>query len=527
MAAVSGLGRAALLGVRTGWRGLVAWVVGLLALMAMTAGSVATHYDTPEALDAYARMTDAPGMAALSGDVAGVDTLGGAMANEFGQVAAFAVPLMAVALVVRGTRGEEQSGRTALLLAGTTGRLAPLAAALGTALAALAVVGFGSGALMAVFGADRTGAVHYGLGLALLGAVHVGVAALLAQALGSTRSVWAASMAVVVVGFLLRGIGAVEGGAWGGFSPVGWLDAVRSYGQDTRWWPLLVSLGVAVCLVAAALVLGTRRDVGASLVRPRPGPARAGAALRSPIGLALHEHRGAILGWVVGAAVLMGAYGALTRTMIEALEEMPELQVYLGGGGALVDSVAATFLMMLGTLAVACVVQTAGGLWAGEATGLLERQLAGPRGRWTWLAAHGLVVLGGALLVVAAGGAALAGATAVVTEEPGRFGDLFAAAFAQLPVVVFFLGVVTLLLGWLPEHRGLAWAVFAVAVAVGWLGPGLDLPQWTLEAGPFTAVGQVPAEALDRPAAVVLVVLGVVLVALGAWGFRRRDLPRA
>lgn len=134
MATLAGLGNHLVLGLRTGWRGLTAWVVGLLALMALTTTSVASVHDTPAALQAYARMTEGAGMKVLSGDVAGVDTLGGVMANEFGQIAAFAIPLMAVGLVVRGTRGEEQAGRTALLLAGRTGRLAPMVATLLTVL---------------------------------------------------------------------------------------------------------------------------------------------------------------------------------------------------------------------------------------------------------------------------------------------------------------------------------------------------------------------------------------------------------
>ncbi|ACV07197.1 hypothetical protein I6I18_08795 [Kytococcus sedentarius] len=526
MSSTAGWGRVLLLGWRSGWRGLAAWVVGLCALMGMTAGSIASVYTTEAERTAYARMAGSPGMSALSGDVAGVDTLGGITANEFGQIAGFAVPLMAIALVVRGTRTEEQAGRHAMLRAGPLGRLAPLAAALLTALGALAAMAAGSAVLMVANGADGTGALYYGAGLFALGAVHAAVAALVAQLVGQARGVWAVSLLVVVVGFVLRGVGAVRGGPWGWASPLGWLDALRSFGDDPRWWPLALSLGVFLVLTGAAVALAARRDLEASLWSARPGPAGAGGRLRTPWGLALHEHGLTILGWAVGTAVLMGAYGLLTQPMIDALRDMPELQGYLRAAEEVVDTVVATFAMLLGALAVASVLQAAGGLRTAEEQGLLSQQLAGPVSRTGWWWTHAVVIALGALLVVLVGGAALAGSIVVSTDDAGRFGELFAAGLAQLPAVVLFLGLVTLLLGWVPEHRGLVWLPFAAALVIGWLGPALDLPQWVMDVAPLTAVGQVPVDDFRLGAAAVLVLLGVVLSALGAIGLRRRDIPR-
>ena len=70
-------------------------------------------------------------------------------------------------------------------------------------------------------------------------------------------------------------------------SPIGWGQAMRPFAGE-RWWPLALLLVVAAALVAGAVALRARRDVGAGLVAaaaraarggPRaPPPARARAA---------------------------------------------------------------------------------------------------------------------------------------------------------------------------------------------------------------------------------------------------------
>ena len=96
---------------RTGWKALLAWVIGLFAVVLLTATSITSLYDTPAKLQEYAKTTGTPALRMLNGAVAGIDTLGGALVNELGFVVAFAVPLLAIALTVRGTRREEEAGR--------------------------------------------------------------------------------------------------------------------------------------------------------------------------------------------------------------------------------------------------------------------------------------------------------------------------------------------------------------------------------------------------------------------------------
>src|SRR5699024_6232793 len=73
-------------------------------------------------------------------------------------------------------------------------------------------------------------------------------------------------LGVLVVSYLLRGAGAVLDNPLTWLSPLGWAEEARAFG-DTRWWPVLVSLGVAVLLVVVAAVLRYRRDLGSAALR--------------------------------------------------------------------------------------------------------------------------------------------------------------------------------------------------------------------------------------------------------------------
>lgn len=511
---------------RTGWKALAAWVLGLFALVLITTTSIVELYDTPEKLRSYSESTATPALRMLNGAVAGVDTLGGVMANELGFVVAFAVPLLAIALTVRGTRREEEAGRLELLLASRMGRQAPLVAAVLLALAALATLGVLTSLAFLVVGADTRGSLVYGATVLALGAVFVGATAVLAQAFGHQRSVWGAGLALALAAYIVRGIGAV-GDTWVVWlSPHGWYDEAAPFG-DPQVLPFVLSAVATLALLALALRLSARRDVGGSLVAARTGPHRASAGLRTPLGLALREHRGTTIGWALLVAILMGTYGSLTQTVIDAFEGNPDLAAFLGGGDAsIVEPMAAMFVLLLSMLVSGYVLQSLGSLRSEETSGRLELQLSEARGRIAWLAPHLGVVALGTLVVGVVGALTLAVSTASALEDSSWVGTLLGAGAAHLPVALLFAGLSVALFGWSPRVQPAVWALFAVAAVLAYMGPGLDLPTWLVEGSPFALVGTVPAEDVDVAGSFVAGIGGLVLLGLGVLGFTRRDIPR-
>ena len=90
--------------------------------------------------------------------------------------------------------------------------------------------------------------------------------------------------------FLLRGVGD-SGGSHGltwltWLSPIGWAELVRPFAAE-RWWVLALPVMALVAGLVAAFALAARRDQGAGLMQPGPGPATAGRLLSGPAGLSL------------------------------------------------------------------------------------------------------------------------------------------------------------------------------------------------------------------------------------------------
>lgn len=522
--AFAGTGLLARIDLRTGWRSAAAWVLGLVALYLLTAVSIAALYDTPEKLATYsASLGEA--MVMLNGRIEGLDTLGGVMMNEYAFIASFAIPIMAIALTARSTRREEETGRTELLLSARTGRLAPVTAALVVVAGVFLLLGAGIWASTLAIPVDRTGAALYAASIVATGWVYAAATAVLAQVVAHNRTVWATGMTLAGLTLVQRGIGDTNENWVSWTSPLGWHGLVRPFG-DPSALPLVVAVVTAGVLSAAALWLSGRRDVGAGLVPARTGSATASRWRASELGVAVHQHLGAFIGWTVGVVALMTMYGALMNVVVEAVMSNPALAAFLVESPALVDSLVQMLVVFVGILGAGFALQTLGGLRGEETTGRLELELAAGRSRWSLLALHTAVVAAGAVLVVVAGSAAFALATSVALDDPDSLGRIVAAGSWQVPAALVFVGVSVALFGWVPRMQALAWALFAVSAVVTFMGPTLRLTESQMRLSPFGAVGRAPVGPVDTIGVAVLLLVAVALVGAGLVGFRRRDVPR-
>lgn len=519
-----GTGLLARIALRTGWRAAAAWVLGLAALYLVTGLSIGALYDTPEELATYGASVG-ESMIMLTGRVAGLDTLGGVMMNEYSFMVAFGIPVMAIALTARATRKEEESGRSELLLSGRVGRLAPTAAALVVVTGVFTVLGLALWAATLTVDLDRSGAVLYVASIVAAGWVYAAGTAVLAQVFAHGRTVWAASMTVAGLTLITRGIGDVNRNWLSWTSPLGWHGLTRPFG-DPSVAPLIVTVLAAAGLAVLALWLANRRDVGQGMVPARTGPATASRWRASRTGTAVHQHLGALTGWTIGVVALMGMYGALMNVVVEAMMTNPDLAMFLADSDTLVDSIVQMLVAFAGFLGAGFALQTLAGLRGEETAGRLEMELSVGRSRWSWLATHTAVVAAGAVVVVLAGAAAFGITAATALDDPDLAGRITAAGAWYLPAALVFVGISVALFGTSPRLQVVAWAPFALAVVVTLMGPTLQLSEDQMRLSPFGAVGTAPVGPVNAAGVAALVTITVLLIAVGLVGFRRRDVPR-
>ncbi|TRW44148.1 ABC transporter permease [Georgenia yuyongxinii] len=510
---------------------IVIWVLALGLTVAATVPALETAYPDAAARQTRATLMSNPSAVLMSGPSFGLDhyTFGAMVANEVSLTVLVATSIMAILLVARHTRADEEAGRTEVLRALPVGRYAPAAAALAAVTVATLAVGATVAAGLLSAGLETASSLAMGLGTALTGLVFGAVAAVTTQLTAHARAASGMAMAVLGAAFLVRGVGDIlhTGGSWlSWFSPLAWAQQTRLF-VDLRWWPLGVSLAATLVLLAVAVSLAQRRDLGAGLLTGRPGPAVAPASLLSPVGVARRLLRASFAGWGTGLLFFAVAFGALANSLEDAVADLPDLGQWIGAGAALDDltaTFAAAMLSFLVLAVAAFAVSAVLRLRAEEEAGRTELVLVSGTSRPGWLGGWLTVVAAQTLVLLVVAGSGLGLGMAVVTADAGWVGRLAVGAVAYLPAVAVVAGLAVALVGLLPRLAALVWVLVAYVIFVTWFGGLLNLPGWAHDLSPLARTPYVPVEDVAAGPLVGLAVVAVVLVGLGFVGFRRRDL---
>jgi ABC-2 type transport system permease protein len=196
-------------------------------------------------------------------------------------------------------------------------------------------------------------------------------------------------------------------------------------------------------------------------------------------------------------------------------------------GGRPLDGFVAATQLYLAVIGAGYLIQAIGTLRAEEAEGRMETRLAGTLSRVRWLAAHSTAAAAGLVLIVVGSSLVLALCTAWSAGDTGEFGAIMTAGLDYLPAELVLAGLALALFGLWPRGFGLAWAGYAVATFIAFLGPGLKLPQWMLDLAPTTHIGNPPLGTADAANLAALAIVAIALALAGFMAFHHRDIPRA
>ena len=429
------------------------------------------------------------------------------------------VAVWALLAATRITRGEEDAGRTELLLSGRL-TIGDVAARSMLALAAesLVIASCVAAALLGT-GTDPAGALVYATGI-LGTALTFTAAGTLAAQVVSTRGTAAGSAgALLGVTLLLRmlsdGSDRLAWLAW--LSPSGLTARTLPYAGN-HLGPLAVLGAVAAVLAAATLVAAHRRDLGSGLVTVRVRRQPRTLLLGSPATFALRRALRSIAGWALGLGAYFLLVGALTGTILEFLRDNPrfaELAAQAGVGG--LDTAEGLAAVLFGVLAIPAGLYAAtriAAFAADETARRLTTLLALPLTRTRLAGAEVAVIAVSMATLIAVAGVALA------FGSPLDTGPALAGALNVVPVAALSLGAAVIALGWLPHRVA---AIGALPVAGGFLlqvvAVSIDAPTWIRNLSPFAHLAPVPATPPTWTATAVLSVIAILATALGLVGY--------
>jgi ABC-2 type transport system permease protein len=504
--------------------------LGLAAYAAVEVASYTMSYPNGVSPTQFAMFEDNPAMRMMSGVPTALDTAGGFAVWDGGWLVQIILAVWGILTATRLLRGEEDSERTELVLAGPLRATTATVSALVVMAVSALVIGVVTATTLIVSGTSTSGSVLYGLGLAGVAATFVGVAAVTCQLVDVRRRAAGLAAGVLALAYVVRMIGSsTDDRLWlRWLTPLGWIDELRPYGDaDVR--ALLPLVLVPVLLGGVAVALRTRRDVGAALLSTEAGRKPHLRLLGSPIAFAWRTNRGVLVAWLLGLAVFAAVYGALTGTMIDWIAQDTDYQRIFAEMG--LDSALTTlgFTALIGQMfGVAIAAQVAwrvGAARVEEESGRADSILSRPVSRVRWLGGHTALALGGGLLLMLTSAATMWLGLHLSGVDEVTLGDAFRSILNTLPVVVLIGGLAVLTYGVLPR---LTVVVPVTVTLVGYiltlLGPALKWPSWVLDLSPWTHLAWVPAAEWAATSGIVMFAVGLIMLAAGFVLFRRRDI---
>ncbi|MBB5857603.1 polyketide antibiotic transporter [Amycolatopsis umgeniensis] len=508
-----------------------ALLVGLAAagMSAVVAGQYQSTFSGELNGAALRALAENPAIRILFGPPVALDDPGGFTVWRTGTPVQILTGVWALLTATRLTRGEEDSGRVDLMLAGRLRAADPLERILAVLTVAAAAIAAAVAVALLITGTHPTGAVIYAAGLFGVTMTFAAVGALAAQLAPARAAATGLAVAVLGAGLFLRmladGVSALSWASWA--TPFG-LTAIAAPYADNRVTPLLVLVALPGAISAAAMIACSRRDVGRGVLNPSGRRRPRVRLLGSVAGFAVRRAARPTLAWALGIGTYFLLVGMLIASILRFLRENPrfaELAAAAGFGGLGTAEGFAAAMFSLLTIPVGLYAATRiAAFAAAEADRRLTPLVALPLSRrrivLTELSSTGLGVL---VLLAVAGLTLWCGAA--IADAPLRITAALAGVANVAPVASLSLGAAALALGWAP--RAVA-ALGALPVAGGFLLTVIlqstHAPEWLTYLSPYTYLASVPEAPPDWGATGCLLLVTGALVALGVLGYQRRDL---
>jgi ABC-2 type transport system permease protein len=524
--------------LRRDWLQLVLWIGSAALLASASYAGVANSFGTAQ--DRQGLLVAAianPVILLFRGLPSGADE-GAFIAFLIVPFLSMLAAFMSSFLAVRHTRMDEETGRAELVGGTPAGRMLPTVVTIVHGLVANLVFALLVALALIAAGLAAAGSFVVGAAAGVVGVFFLGLGLFAAQFLRTSRGANTVSVTVLLVTYLLAGIGNALGtpsddlqrmeSSWlTWLSPFGWAENSRAFSDDNLW-PLVLCKIVGIALAIGAVALQSIRDVGSSFLAERTGRVDAHPALRSTTSLIWRLAAGSIIGWAIGGALS----GLLSTTLASIVEDVgadnPALEAIIqqiAREGSIEQGVLTTFFVMIGILAACAGVQTVARARQEETHGTAEIVLATPIDRVRWLADFVLVGFAAIVITLAAG---LAGASVGIAANGGD-ADLYrsavTAALGQVAAATVFLAVTALVFVLVPRATiAVGWGIIVLAAILGLFGPIFGLPEQVTWLSPVAAAPVPVGDGVEMNGLWWL--LGAIVAAtVGALGLmRRREL---
>jgi ABC-2 type transport system permease protein len=497
-------------------------------------------YATPASRESFAKsFGNNTGMNALLGVPHNIETIPGYTNWNVMGIVVIIGGIWGLMLATKYFRGEEEAGRTELLLTGnTTARQAAKNTVLGMS-ANLALMYLIMAVLFTLIGKYK--GVGYGTQSALFFALAAISSTVLFVAVGSFTSqlmptrtrATILGAAIFGVSFLLRAVGDTTSQHWVlNVTPLGWIEKLLPLVNSQPIW-LLPILGSAIVLFVLTIWITGRRDLGDSIVADKSSAAPRTGLLSSPFTVAIRLTRTVSIGWALAIAFMGFLYGSLTMSVLQSIANGPAKGKAFHKALSKLShssniSLATLFLgaifLILMIAVMSYVASAVGKVRDEEAQGYVDNFLVQPVGRLQWLGGRILLVAFISMILCLVAGFGLWAGQA--TQHVGVPLHLLLEAGANIAApVLFTLGACICALGFVPRLTSfVAYGVIGWSFLISLVASGTKLSHWILDTSVMHQTALAPAVNPNWTVNAWMIMLGLALCLAGMLRFNCRDL---
>src|ERR1700758_645147 len=278
-------------------------------------------------------LAENPAIRILSGPPVALDDPGGFTVWRTGTPVSVLASVWIMLAATRITRGEEDSRRWDLLLAGRLRMTDVVVRCLAALVGSATLIGVAVAAGLLAARTELTGAVIYAAGITCVALTFATTALLAAQVMPRRSGATGLTVAALGVGVMLRMIAdSSHQLAWSAWTtPFGLTTRAAPY-ADNRIVPLIVLGAFPIALAGAALFAARHRDLGDGIVAvPDTRPPRT-RLLQSIRGVALRRTGRTTLGWATGIAAYFLVAGAVLAWILELFQTNPRFAELAAAG---------------------------------------------------------------------------------------------------------------------------------------------------------------------------------------------------
>jgi ABC-2 type transport system permease protein len=529
---------------------ILGWGIGMGLLIFAVLVAYPSLVSTP---GAKAAMVSLAGSFAWLAEPVRVDTAGGYATFKYGATI-LVMTLWPMLVGARMFRREEERGSMDALLSLPRPRVRVALEKVGALLTALVLMGVIIALLAYAGGVVAKGDVS--LGQALLFALNIVLVCFLAGATAmliaqftqesGTATGWTAALLLVfvVVDMVHR---VIPNTVWfSRLSPIYYYNVNKPLapGQPFDLAAMLLLLGLAVVLTAAAIWVFARRDIAGSVRMPAflhlpqrsAAPARSNPWERWTL-RSIYSRGLGMLAWPTfwWGLVLTGFGGWLVVIAIQAEASLRSLAngspvfaavLRAGGAGKFSElALLSSLFLFLPVMLMAFAVTQANRWTADEEDGRLELVLSTPQPRATVILGR-FAALATATVLIAVATLVVTSAVAVAEGVKVDQGNLAAATLSMVPLGLLVAAIGYLLSGWLSAavDTGLLSFLLVTWFVIEYVGPDLHMPAGTERLSAFYYYGSPLLNGLPVASTAFLVILGALALAAATIRFMRKDV---